>query len=95
MDDMKITYDPAKQMKTLVDRGIDFADSGDVFSGKTLDQIDNRRDYGEERIVTVGRLRGRMVIIVWTPRGDTRHIISMRKANEREQSRFGQQLSEN
>jgi len=86
---MKITFDPAKRDKTLTERGIDFADAADVFIGPTLDRPDDRFDYGETRIVTVGHLRGRMMVIVWTPRGDARHIISMRKANDREQARFG------
>ncbi|MBF0136521.1 MAG: BrnT family toxin [Magnetococcales bacterium] len=89
---MKITYDPAKRNKTLTDRGIDFLDAVEVFGSRTIDSPDDRHHYGEVRIVTVGRLRGRMVVVVWTPRGDVRHIISMRKANEREQSRFGQRL---
>ena len=92
---MKITFDPAKRLKTLADRGIDFADAAEVFKGPTLDSQDTRKDYGEPRIVSVGFLLGRMVIVVWTPRGDSRHIISMRKANEREQARFGQQLEKN
>ena len=91
---MKITFDPAKRLKTLADRGIDFADADSVFKGPTLDSQDTRQDYGETRIVSVGFLLRRMVIVVWTPRGDSRHIISMRKANEREQARFGQQLQE-
>jgi uncharacterized DUF497 family protein len=37
----------------------------------------------------VGFLDGRMVVVAWTPRGEARRIISMRKANEREQERFG------
>ncbi len=86
---MKITFDPAKRDKTLTERGIDFADAAELFSGPTLDRPDGRFDYGETRIVTVGHLRGRMMVVVWTPRGDARHIISMRKANEREQARFG------
>jgi hypothetical protein len=45
---------------------------------------DRREDYSELRYVTVGKLDGRMVILVWTPRGEARRIISMRKANERE-----------
>ena len=55
---------------------------------------DERRDYGEPRIITVGLLRGRMVIVVWTPRGNARHVMSMRKANDREKARFGQRLEE-
>ncbi|QEA38133.1 BrnT family toxin [Pistricoccus aurantiacus] len=33
-----------------------------------------------------------MMIMVWTPRGADRRIISMRKANEREQAKYRQQL---
>ena len=76
------------------DRGIDFADAALVFSGATLDFQDDRKDYGETRIITVGYLQSRMIIVIWTHRGDTRHIISMRKANEREQTRFGQRLEQ-
>ncbi|HYE36769.1 BrnT family toxin [Methylocaldum sp.] len=89
---MKIAFDPAKRNKTLHDRGIDFADAVEVFAGTTLDFEDERKDYGEARIITVGHLRGRMMVVVWTSRGNARHIISMRKANEREKARFGQRF---
>jgi len=91
---MKITFDPAKSARTLQERGLDFADAEEVFAGLTLDFEDDRFDYGEVRIITVGHLQGRMVIVVWTPRNDARHVISMRKANDREKARFGQQLEQ-
>jgi uncharacterized protein len=81
---MKITYDPAKRSKTLEDRGIDFGSAQEVFAGPKLDFQDTRKNYGETRMITFGFLDGRMVNVVWTQRGDARHIISMRKANERE-----------
>ena len=37
-------------------------------------------------------LRGRMVVVIWTPRADARHVISMRKANDREKARYGSKL---
>ncbi|NML16416.1 BrnT family toxin [Azohydromonas caseinilytica] len=46
-----------------------------------------RQDYGEQRTITFGLLHGRMVALVWTPRGAARRIISMRYANEREVAR--------
>ena len=61
---MKITFDPAKRSSTLSDHGLDFADAAEVFAGKVLNIPDERRDYGESRIITVGLLRGRMVIVV-------------------------------
>ena len=89
---MPISFDPAKRDKTLTERGLDFADATAVFESLLTENPDNRFDYGEERRITVGLIRGRMVVVVWTPRGEDRHIISMRKANDREQRRYGKQL---
>lgn len=85
---MEISYDPAKRATTLEERGLDFVDAPEVFSGPVFELADDRFDYGEERYITIGMLRGRMVVLAWTPRGAARHIISMRKANDREQARF-------
>lgn len=90
---MAITYDPAKREWTLRERGLDFEDADAVFAGPTFDQEDGRRDYGETRVITIGLLRGRMVVLVWTPRGDVRHVMSMRKANEREKTRYRGKLT--
>jgi uncharacterized protein len=92
---MKITFDPVKRAVTLAERGLDFEDAAELFRGDTLDSPDDRRDYGELRMLTVGHLRGRMVIVVWTPRGNARHVISMRKANAREKARFGKRFEKN
>ena len=91
---MRITFDPAKRAETLAERGLDFADAAMVFAGTTLDAQDDRADYGEVRMVTVGHLEGRMVIVVWTPRGRARRVISMRKANDREQARYRERLGQ-
>ena len=85
---MRISYDPAKREATLVDRGLDFRDAPLVFAGVTLEVEDRRKDYGEIRIICFGRLAGRMVVVGYTPRGNTRHIFSMRKANAREERRI-------
>lgn len=85
---MRITYDPAKREKTLADRGLDFADAEIVFAGVTLEIEDTRNDYGETRIIYYGLLEARMVVIGYTPRGEERHIFSIRKANDREQTRI-------
>jgi uncharacterized DUF497 family protein len=86
---MRITFDPNKRDWTLRERGLDFAEAELVFAGTAIDIPDLRQDYGELRIKTVGDLRGRMVVVVWTQRGDARHVISMRKANDREQAKYG------
>lgn len=85
---MQIEFDTNKRNKTLTERGLDFARAAEVFAGPTVTLPDTRQDYGEPRFITVGALDGRMVVLAWTQRGAVRRIISMRKANEREQTRF-------
>jgi uncharacterized DUF497 family protein len=91
---VRITYDPAKREWALRERELDFNDAREVFAGPALTVPDLRGDYGEDRYITYGRLHGRMVVLVWTPRGAGRRIISMRKVNAREEKRLGQQLVE-
>ena len=85
---MLITFDSTKRDKTLEERGLDFADAGFVFAGVTVEIEDTRKKYGETRIICYGLLKGRMVVVGYTPRGADRHVFGMRKANEREQTRI-------
>jgi uncharacterized DUF497 family protein len=89
---MKITFNAAKRAKTLAERGLDFARAGEVFQGGHVTKDDNRKDYGERRLITWGHLDSRLVVVTWTPRGHAKRIISMRKANEREITRFSVNL---
>lgn len=85
---MDITYDPRKRARTLTERGLDFADAAVVFAGRTVEIEDCRKDYGETRIICYGHLAGRLVVVVYVQRGEARHIVSMRKANDREKARL-------
>ena len=66
-----------------------------MFAGPCVTFEDRRFDYGEERLNTLGGLDGRVVIIAHAPRGEATRIISMRKANRREQKIYQERLSEN
>ena len=89
---MRVEFDEAKRTATLKARGLDLARAAEVFDGATLTTQDDRRDYGEDRYITVGFLDEAMVVLVWTPRGTAYRIISMRKANERERRLYGSRL---
>ena len=98
---MRITFDPAKRANTFEERGLDFIDAEHVFAGPTYTVRDERLPYPEPegRFITVGFLVGRMVVIAWTPIPGTpidegRHVISMRKANDREQARYRDRFEE-
>ena len=85
---MKLDYDPDKRNKTLAERGLDFAEAIRIFEGRHFTAEDLREEYNEQRFITVGKLDDRILVLVWTPRDNTRRSISMRKANEREQTHY-------
>jgi uncharacterized DUF497 family protein len=85
---MQICYDPAKRDWTLQERGLDFEDAPQVWAETHFDFEDVRNDYGEVRICSIGFLRQRMVMVVWTKVAAGRRIISMRKCNEKESRKY-------
>lgn len=85
----KLTWHETKRQATLANRGLDFADANQVFTSATFEFEDSREDHGEKRMICFGYMYGRLIVVGYVQRGDARHIYSMRKANEREQSKFG------
>src|SRR6478672_4852924 len=67
----EIEFDPVKRRLTLEHRGSTWR-AGEVFEGPTFTIPNNRRDYGELHAITAGFLDGRMVVLVWTSRGEAR-----------------------
>ena len=53
-------------------KGLDFADAALIFAGDYLELLDDRKNYREIRYRVFGKLKGRQVAIIWTPRGHSR-----------------------
>lgn len=87
---LDIEFDEQKRIQTLLNRDLDFARAGEVFSRTIHTFEDQRESYGEKRLITLGFLDGRLIVLVWTIRGVKRRVISMRKANEREIKEYAQ-----
>jgi len=89
---LKYEWDRAKNRKNIAKHGFSFEDAELVFSGPCVTFEDDRFDYGEERLITLGLLSGRLVIIAHAPFDDGTRIISMRKGNRREQKAYQERL---
>lgn len=89
---MRITYDPKKRLKTLQERGLDFDHAPEMFADLHFTTPDLRRDCGENREISIGVVKGKVVVIVWTERDESRRIISMRRADEDERERYYEYL---
>jgi len=91
---MKFEWDVIKNRTNYEKHGLSFEDAELIFASKTISFVDDRKDYGEKRFITLGTLKGRVVIIVHTERECVARIISMRKANEREKEIYYKRLEE-
>ena len=91
---MRFEWDEAKRRINIRRHGIDFVDATEVFDGVTLTIEDTRFDYGETRYVTVGLLRGRVVVIAHTEQDDVIRIISVRKATKNEEANYFKQIGD-
>jgi uncharacterized DUF497 family protein len=85
---VRLEWDEAKRRSNLWRHGIDFATLGEVFEGARVTDLDDRYDYGEERLITLGLLKGRVVAIVHTHSKDVIRIISARKAEKHEEIKY-------
>jgi uncharacterized protein len=67
-----------------------------IFDSPMLVTIDNRKDYGEERWVGIGFLKGIIAVVVFTEDDEhqIRRIISARKATKYEQIRFKEKIKD-
>lgn len=81
---MEISYDPTKNA-TNIAQGRPSFDTVIAFDFESaIVKEDDRKDYGETRFVAYGLIGARLHALVFTPRGEVLHIISLRKANQRE-----------
>lgn len=81
---MRITYDRAKNERNLRERGLSFERVAELDWANHLAFDDQRRDYGERRVLVLAMLDDRLHVAVITRRGDALHVISFRKANRKE-----------
>jgi uncharacterized DUF497 family protein len=86
---VEITFDPRKNERNLRERGLGFEMVKDFNFGSALYEQDRRKDYGEIRTRAFGLIGDTLYALVFTTRGSTLRVISLRRANRKERYRYG------
>ena len=92
MTDVKLVFDPAKDMVNRAKHGVSLALAEILFAGPHVIMTDDRFHYGEVRNVAFGLINGRLFACVYADRKAERRVISLRNANSREVKRYGKNL---
>ena len=86
-----VEFDPAKSAKNRRERGIGFERFAAMDLDTAISVEDTRKDYGERRLRVLGRIEGQLHAAVITARGDTLRVISLRRANTREERAYAKE----
>ena len=85
---MRITFDQKKNEQNIRERGLLFELAAEFEFKTAYIETDSRREYGETRIIALGRLHARLHVLCFTETADGIRVISFRKANDREVNRY-------
>jgi uncharacterized DUF497 family protein len=86
--------DPKKRRINKRKHDIDLPECYAAFDGPMVTREDTREDYGEQRFVSLGRVNGRIVVLVWADGVDEPRLISCRKATLYEQDAYYREYPE-
>jgi uncharacterized protein len=90
-----LEFDAKKDALNQAKHGYELGLAIHLFSGRYHLEVDDRRDYGEVRKIATGYIDGRLFVCVFTERKTAKRIISLRKANKREQHDYRQSNASN
>ena len=90
---MAFEGDDEKRERNLTKHGIDFVRAVKIFENPVVERLDDREDYGEERIITIGHWEDHFLVVVYTWRGINRRIISAWKAGADEEGTYDDSLA--
>lgn len=83
-----ITFDPLKDALNRIQDGVSLELVREIAWDEIVSWVDERRNYGEVREVGLAPINGRMFCVVFTRRNSALRIISLRRANNREENRY-------
>ncbi len=87
---MRYEFDHAKQASNVAKHGVWFSAAEDFEWETAQIEVDDRKIYGEARLVAVGYIGLRLHAMTFTLRGNAVRIISLRKVNRREENRYAE-----
>lgn len=91
--EFRFTWDRAKSRRNLAVHGVAFEDAIRIFEGTTLERLDDRFEYGEDRIYAIGLVSGIEITVIYTElKEGERRIISAWKAERHERKAYWQSL---
>ena len=85
---MEFEWDETKRQQTIRQRGVDMLYAALIFEGKVLTRLDDRRDYGEERLISLGVVDDECFVVIHTERDGLTRLITAWKGGRDERAQY-------
>ena len=85
---MLFEWDEAKRIQVVRKHDVDMVYAARIFSGEVLTRVDDRGDYGEERLISLGMVDNDCFVVVHTVREGVIRLITAWKGGRDERSQY-------
>jgi uncharacterized protein len=86
-------WDEDKRQQVIRERGVDILYAAQIFEGDVLTRIDDRKDYGEIRSISIGLVEGECFVVVHTMRGESLRLVTAWKGGRNDRSEYQARLA--
>ncbi len=93
MDELQFEWDEGKAGQNVAKHGVSFLIAAEIFANEIIERIDDREDYGELRLIALGRVETEIYRVAYTWRGEkVIRIITAQKASKHEREIYYRQI---
>lgn len=90
---MEFEWDEVKRQKVIAERQVDILYAALIFDGPVLTRIDDREDYGEHRLISLGMVDDECFIVVYTEREGVTRLITAWKGGRRDRAEYEKSIA--
>jgi uncharacterized protein len=90
---MEFEWDEVKRQKVIAERQVDILYAALIFDGPVLTRIDDREDYGERRLISLGMVDDEFFVVVYTERQGVTRLITAWKGGRRDRAQYEESIT--
>ena len=90
---MEFEWDEVKNQANIRKHGVGFDTAKRIFDGPVVNWTDQRKDYSEDRSISIGRVEnGVLIVVAHTDRAGRIRLISARPASRKERQTYHERI---
>src|SRR6185503_18466217 len=82
-------WEEARRQENMRQNGVDFVRAAQMFNNPVLEREDLNRFHGERRFVALGHVDDFYMVVMWSPRGKRRRLVSAWRADRDDEAIYG------